>query len=102
MNTSSFLYGFLKFEFSILFELVPVYDARKVVVDFQADLDRLDQVLPRFSGEIPFSSFIVVGYTASSYQGTLSGSNERVAQLGCNVLWVIVCGTPVLKKRMDA
>ncbi|KAJ7169024.1 hypothetical protein C8R46DRAFT_1218391 [Mycena filopes] len=77
---------------------VPVYDARKVVVDFQADLGKLDQILPRFSGEIPFSSFIVVGYTASSYQGARSGSNEKVAQLGCNLLWVIVCGTPVLKR----
>ncbi|KAJ7024534.1 hypothetical protein C8F04DRAFT_1270228 [Mycena alexandri] len=77
---------------------IPVYDARKVVVDFQADLARLDQVLPRFSGEIPFSSFVVVGYSASSYQGPRSGSNERVAQLGCNLLWIIVCGTPVLKR----
>ncbi|KAJ7028254.1 hypothetical protein C8F04DRAFT_1237675 [Mycena alexandri] len=78
---------------------IPVYDARKVVLDFQADLGRLDQVLPRFAGEIPFSSFIVVGYTASSYQAARSGSTEKVAQLGCNVLWVIVCGTPVLRKK---
>ncbi|KAJ6581757.1 hypothetical protein B0H19DRAFT_929623, partial [Mycena capillaripes] len=73
---------------------VPVYDARKVVVDFESDLPRLDEVLPPFVGEVPFGSFIVVGYTCSMYHSTLSGSNERVANLGCNVLWVIVCGTP--------
>ncbi|KAJ7673336.1 hypothetical protein DFH06DRAFT_1124056 [Mycena polygramma] len=74
-------------------DFVPVYDARKTVVDFSSDLDRLDKSLPMFPGEIPFGSFIVVGYTCSSYLATLSGSNERVPHLGCNVLWVIVCGS---------
>ncbi|KAJ7709295.1 hypothetical protein B0H16DRAFT_1745939 [Mycena metata] len=78
---------------------VPVYDARKVVLDFQSDLPRLDQVLPRFAGEVPFSSFIVVGYSASCYQAARSGSAEKVSQLGCNILWVIVCGTPVLRRK---
>ncbi|KAJ7654008.1 hypothetical protein DFH06DRAFT_1133587 [Mycena polygramma] len=67
---------------------VPVYDARKVVVDFQSDLDHLDQVLPRFSGEVPFGSFVVVGYTLSGYQGLRSGSTDKVAHLGCNVVQV--------------
>jgi hypothetical protein len=82
----------------VLFCLVPVYDARKTVVDFNADLERLSNLLPMFHGEIPFGSFIVVGYTCASYMATLSGSSQRVAHLGCNVLWVIVCGTPPLKK----
>ncbi|KAJ7720721.1 hypothetical protein B0H16DRAFT_1699910 [Mycena metata] len=77
---------------------VPVYDARKVVVDFQADLGRLDDVLPKFIGEIPFGSFIVVGYTASCYKGARGGSTDKVAQLGCNLVWVVVCGTPVKKR----
>ncbi|KAJ7605400.1 hypothetical protein DFH06DRAFT_1020279 [Mycena polygramma] len=79
-------------------DFVPVYDARKTVVDFSSDLDRLDKTLPMFPGEIPFGSFIVVGYTCSSYLATLSGSNERVPHLGCNVLWVIVCGVPPYRK----
>ncbi|KAJ6462305.1 hypothetical protein C8R47DRAFT_1240291, partial [Mycena vitilis] len=70
-------------------DVVPVFDARKVVVDFQLDLDRLDEVLPKFSGEIPFGSFVVVGYTLSEYQGLRSGSTNKVAHLGCNVVWVI-------------
>ncbi|KAJ6470778.1 hypothetical protein C8R47DRAFT_751799 [Mycena vitilis] len=73
---------------------VPVYDARKNLVDFDTDLARLDEVLPPFIGEVPFGSFIVVGYTCSVYNAAVSGSSERVAHLGCNVLWVIVCGTP--------
>ncbi|KAJ7156490.1 hypothetical protein C8R43DRAFT_849056, partial [Mycena crocata] len=73
---------------------VPVYDARKIVVNFNTDLDRLDQVLPLFPGEIPQSSFAVVGYSLSCYNGTVSGSSSKVASLGCNILWVIVCGTP--------
>jgi hypothetical protein len=76
---------------------VPIYDARKVIVDFNTDLDRLDKVLPQFVGELPFGSFAVVGYTVSGYKASLSTGGERVSQLGCNVIWVIVCGTPLLK-----
>ncbi|KAJ7662640.1 hypothetical protein DFH06DRAFT_1324999 [Mycena polygramma] len=77
-------------------DFVPVYDARKRVVDFNVDLDRLDKKLPLFPGEVPFGAFIVVGYTCSSYMGSISGSNERVPHLGCNILWVVVCGVPPL------
>ncbi|KAJ7637962.1 hypothetical protein DFH06DRAFT_1335610 [Mycena polygramma] len=79
-------------------DFVPVYDARKRVVDFNVGLDRLDKKLPMFHGEIPFGAFIVVGYTCSSYMGTISGSNERVPHLGCNILWVVVCGVPPLDR----
>jgi hypothetical protein len=77
--------------------IVPVYDARKTPVDFETDLDKIADVLPSFTGEIPFGSFVVVGYTASVYKATLGGGSERVPHLGCNILWVIVCGTPILK-----
>ncbi|KAJ7182682.1 hypothetical protein C8R43DRAFT_1116316 [Mycena crocata] len=75
-------------------DTVPVYDARKIVVDFNKDLGRLDEVLPLFPGEVPQSSFAVVGYSMSCYNGTVSGSSGKVANLGCNIIWVIVCGTP--------
>ncbi|KAJ7171044.1 hypothetical protein C8R46DRAFT_1216644 [Mycena filopes] len=68
---------------------VPVYDARKTVIDFESDLTKLNEVLPPFVGEVPFGSFIVVGYTCSVYNAALSGSNAKVPHLGCNVLWVI-------------
>ncbi|KAJ7703375.1 hypothetical protein B0H16DRAFT_1482942 [Mycena metata] len=79
-------------------EHLPVYDARKTAFDFEFDLPRISAVLPSFTGEIPFSSFVVVGYTASTYNGSLGGTTERVTHLGCNVVWVIVCGTPTLRR----
>ncbi|KAJ7037572.1 hypothetical protein C8F04DRAFT_1180313 [Mycena alexandri] len=75
-----------------------LYDARKTPFDFEFDLPRISTVLPSFTGDIPFSSFIVVGYTASTYNGALGGSTERVTHLGCNVIWIIVCGTPTLRR----
>lgn len=73
---------------------VPVYDARKIVVDYDTDLTRLHELLPPFVGEVPFGSFIVVGYTCSVYNAAVNGTSERAPHLGCNILWVIVCGTP--------
>ncbi|KAJ7758271.1 hypothetical protein B0H16DRAFT_1885288 [Mycena metata] len=78
-------------------DFLPVFDARKTVVDFSTDLGRLTSVLPAFTGEIPFSSFVVVGYSVSAYSSALSGTTQRVPHVGCNVLWAIVCGTPVLR-----
>ncbi|KAJ7672316.1 hypothetical protein DFH06DRAFT_1319737 [Mycena polygramma] len=73
---------------------IPVYDARKTVIDFESDLERLDQVLPLFPGEIPSGSFTIVGYTVASYMATISGGSDRLPHIGCNILWAIVCGTP--------
>ncbi|KAJ6452019.1 hypothetical protein C8R47DRAFT_1229578 [Mycena vitilis] len=77
---------------------IPVYDARKIVINFDSDLSRLDQVLPLFPGEIPSGSFTVVGYTMASYMASLSGGAERVPHVGCNILWAIVCGTPGIRR----
>ncbi|KAJ6464207.1 hypothetical protein C8R47DRAFT_1079754 [Mycena vitilis] len=78
---------------------VPVYDARTVVFDFNSDLNRMGSVLPAFHGEIPFGSFVVVGYTVAGYKASLSAGGERVPHLGCNILWAIVCGSPPLKGK---
>ncbi|KAJ7715113.1 hypothetical protein B0H16DRAFT_1742202 [Mycena metata] len=80
-------------------DFLPVFDARQTTFDFSTDLGRLGTVLPAFTGEIPFSSFVVVGYSVSSYSASLSGSTEKVPHVGCNILWAIVCGTPVLQRR---
>lgn len=61
---------------------VPVYDARKTVVDFTSALDRLSEVLPLFPGEV---------YTVSSYMASIGGDSDKLPHIGCNVLWVIVC-----------
>ncbi|KAJ6506336.1 hypothetical protein C8R47DRAFT_1209525 [Mycena vitilis] len=81
---------------------IPVYDARKTVINFSADLDRLDQVLPLFPGEIPSGSFTIVGYTMASYMASLSGGAERLPHVGCNILWAIVCGTPGMRRVASA
>ncbi|KAJ7617676.1 hypothetical protein DFH06DRAFT_1145102 [Mycena polygramma] len=60
---------------------VPVYDARKIVVDFDTDLVRLDELLPPFIGEVPFGSFIVVGYTCSVYNAATSMIESRSPSL---------------------
>ncbi|KAJ6548900.1 hypothetical protein B0H19DRAFT_1265694 [Mycena capillaripes] len=76
---------------------IPVYDARKTVFDFSADLDRLDKVLPLFPGEVPAGSFTVVGYTCSSYRRAITGSTGQVPHVGLNILWLIVFGTPGIR-----
>ncbi|KAJ7153850.1 hypothetical protein C8R46DRAFT_897499 [Mycena filopes] len=78
---------------------VPIYDARRIVVNFNTDLGRLGEVLPLFPGEVPVGSYTVVGYALSSYMATLSGSSDRVPHVGCNILWAIVCGTPSVASR---
>ncbi|KAJ7615629.1 hypothetical protein DFH06DRAFT_1343597 [Mycena polygramma] len=77
---------------------IPVYDARKTVIDFTADLDRLVEVLPLFHGEVPVGSFTVVGYTCSYYKRAINGSTGQVPHVGLNILWLIVCGTPGLRR----
>ncbi|KAJ6462340.1 hypothetical protein C8R47DRAFT_1225489 [Mycena vitilis] len=85
--------------FVLPFPTVPVYDARGVVFDFNSDLARLDTVLPAFHGEVPFGSFVVVGYTVAGYKASLSAGGERVPHMGCNILWAVVCGTPPIKDK---
>ncbi|KAJ7137598.1 hypothetical protein C8R43DRAFT_1132186 [Mycena crocata] len=82
-------------------DTIPVYDARRTVIDWDKDLGRLDEALPRFNGEVPFASFIVVGYSVSCYNNALSGGSEKVPHLGCNLVWIIVVGTPALKSKKD-
>ncbi|KAJ7740542.1 hypothetical protein B0H16DRAFT_1464780 [Mycena metata] len=74
-------------------ELVPVYDCTKRDLDLDEELVALES-LPRWRGEVPVGSFVVVGYSASTYPATVGGSGPKVAHLSCNLLWVIVCGIP--------
>ncbi|KAF8176661.1 hypothetical protein K438DRAFT_1607154, partial [Mycena galopus ATCC 62051] len=69
---------------------VPVYDARSVDFDFASELPLIAEKLPRWHSEVPRDSFVVVGYTATTFT-----SKSKQVQLGCNLLWVILCGVPV-------
>ncbi|KAK7015098.1 hypothetical protein R3P38DRAFT_2397230, partial [Favolaschia claudopus] len=74
--------------------VVPVYDARHLDFDFTADLPKMATDLPLWPHkEIPEGSFVTVGYTVSTYKGMASGHTDKVLHLGCNLQWVIVCGT---------
>ncbi|KAK6974081.1 hypothetical protein R3P38DRAFT_2812267 [Favolaschia claudopus] len=78
---------------------IPVYDARQQDFDFNSSLPSLETALPLWPHkEIPEGSFVVVGYTVAIYKGTASGFTEKTLHLGCNLQWVIVCGTPAPKE----
>jgi hypothetical protein len=78
--------------------IVPVYDVRQRTLDFDEDLSKVD-TLPRWKGEVPVGAFVVVGYTASTYQSPRSRGQAKVEHVSCNLLWIIVCGTPIAKKQ---
>ncbi|KAJ2912062.1 hypothetical protein MD484_g8353, partial [Candolleomyces efflorescens] len=71
-------------------DIIPVYDAREArTIDFDKDLRDLDSFLPRWQGEIPYGSFVVVGHTIVVYY-----SKHKRWTLACNLQWVIVVGVP--------
>ncbi|KAJ6623831.1 hypothetical protein B0H10DRAFT_2213204 [Mycena sp. CBHHK59/15] len=74
---------------------VPIYDGRSTPFDFNVHIENLDRVLPRYKntsdGEIIPGSFIIVGYTVSSYTHTKTVGAVAVS---FNIQWVIVLGEP--------
>jgi hypothetical protein len=48
--------------------LVPIYDAHERPFDYAKDLPSVDSILPRFEAEVPAGSFMVVGYTMSTFR----------------------------------
>ncbi|KAK6972140.1 hypothetical protein R3P38DRAFT_2537834 [Favolaschia claudopus] len=75
---------------------VPVYDARGVDFDFHTNIRDLSTMLPRWKGgEVPIGSFIVAGFTMASFMGKAQGMTDKTLHVGNNILWVVICGTPV-------
>ncbi|KAF6759630.1 hypothetical protein DFP72DRAFT_1063974 [Ephemerocybe angulata] len=70
---------------------IPVYDARNTEsLDFEKVLPRLAEELPLYTGgEIPFGSFVLVGYTMTIYR-----AKNNNWTLGCNIQWVVIIGIP--------
>ncbi|PPQ82507.1 hypothetical protein CVT24_006384, partial [Panaeolus cyanescens] len=66
---------------------ISVFDARGTDFNFQEDMDKLYS-LPRWEGEIPRGSFVVVGYTLSAYH-----PNQKW-NLATNLRWAVVVGVP--------
>jgi hypothetical protein len=73
------------------FKIVPTYDARFTDFDFDTDLPTIRNKLPPWDGDIPSGAFVVVGYSPNSFSTMKQGN--RNSHLGCNLLWVMVCGT---------
>ncbi|KAJ7225095.1 hypothetical protein C8J57DRAFT_1390313 [Mycena rebaudengoi] len=82
--------------YSLNFDVdVPAFDARNVQFDFDKDLPSMASVLKPWKGEIPKGSYVVAGYTAATYMGQVAVRNKAsLPSIGCNLVWVIVCGTP--------
>ncbi|KAH6869296.1 hypothetical protein BKA70DRAFT_1104774 [Coprinopsis sp. MPI-PUGE-AT-0042] len=68
---------------------VPIYDARDVKFDFNEDLGRIDD-LPRWDEEIPYGSFVVVGYTVAVFKS----DKNRSWTISLNIHWAMVVGVP--------
>ncbi|KAH6869346.1 hypothetical protein BKA70DRAFT_1131885 [Coprinopsis sp. MPI-PUGE-AT-0042] len=67
---------------------VPIYDARySADFDFMEDLVNIDRILPRWEGEIPYGSFVVVAYTIAVYR-----ANNGHWTLSCNIQWAMIVG----------
>jgi hypothetical protein len=59
---------------------VPIYDAHDISSDFTNILTKLYK-LPRYSGDALFSSYIIVGYTASTF-------TKEFPNVSCNIHWL--------------
>ncbi|RXW11200.1 hypothetical protein EST38_g14655 [Candolleomyces aberdarensis] len=68
---------------------IPVYDARKVEVDFDKHLDDLSS-FPRWKGEVPVGSFAVIAYTT----GTFYSTTQEGWAVSFNIQWVMLIGVP--------
>ncbi|KAJ7684929.1 hypothetical protein DFH06DRAFT_1313304 [Mycena polygramma] len=73
---------------------IPAYNAVGLDFDFRVDLPQMASKLPPWLGEVPKGAFIVVGYTATTFQGNASGQSGKQEHIGCNILWVVVCALP--------
>ncbi|KAJ7269132.1 hypothetical protein C8J57DRAFT_1227871 [Mycena rebaudengoi] len=78
--------------------VVPVYDGRSTTVNFKTGLSNIAD-LPLFLGEIPFGSFVTVGYTVTGWNAIppSSGDNMKRGHVGFNILWAIVMGVREMK-----
>jgi hypothetical protein len=67
-------------------------------VNFKTGLSNIAD-LPLFLGEIPFRSFVTVGYTVTGWNAIppSSGDNMKRGHVGFNILWAIVMGVREMK-----
>ncbi|KAJ6497118.1 hypothetical protein C8R47DRAFT_1212657 [Mycena vitilis] len=74
-------------------DIVPVYNALGQDIDFEENLTAIFD-LPKWEGEIPRKSLIVVGHTTTTYEAQLAKKGPLAPHISCNLLWVVLCGLP--------
>jgi hypothetical protein len=57
------------------------------------ELFKLDKLLPRYRGDMPYGTLVLVGYVPSIY------SEDT---LGCSFSWVVVLATPQVPKATSS
>ncbi|KAJ7758511.1 hypothetical protein DFH07DRAFT_772514 [Mycena maculata] len=81
----------------MLNDTIPVYNATGKVFDFHTQLPELDKTLQRWEGEVPAGSFLVCGYTVTTYKTKATNYDGDQVHIGCNLIWAVVSGTPFRK-----
>ena len=80
------------------FITVPVFDGRNKQFDLNRSLERLEQLLPPFDGEIPSGSLALVAYTVNGYyrnpKSEASRRGPSIMNLALNINWAVVLGVP--------
>jgi hypothetical protein len=84
-------------EYWLIIVLVPAFDARAIKLNSSVNFEALEGTFPHFDGEVPVGSCVAVGHSISAYvrnkdQGGVK--RETDANLGSNILFVMVFGTP--------
>ena len=57
---------------------VPIYDGRKRQLSVPNELAKIPDVLPRYIGNIPDYSLVLVGYTVCTYSATSGARKDQV------------------------
>jgi len=89
MSFLSLPYHVLNFRYLVL--LVPIYDAR--TANFRVNSESLKSIgtkLPKFVGEAPEHSMVVVAYSLSTYSENAESTSGY--GLSPNIMWVAVLG----------
>jgi hypothetical protein len=74
--------------------LVPIFNARESNLNSLVDFKNLSNTFSNFDGEIPVGSCVATGHSMTSYSEKKGGKDDTDLNLGTNILFVIIFGTP--------
>jgi hypothetical protein len=73
----------------MLIPTVPIYDGRKRQLKVPDELRNIPAILPRYHGEIPYHSLVLVAYTISLYRAA-QGSRKDRPTIPLNISFAVV------------